>query len=515
MHNVQRLLFSRFVNHFRCTFFRQMISDVLQQNPALLFAIFFALGILYAFIPYSKTIICCLIVFGVCLKNTKQLLIISLSIFTIAMLYANQQYKFPDNHQKLRGKGYFRIQTLRYQSSFFFSSYVYEGVLSSFYAEDVDEFYHNIPCKIFLKTNRRFMANRDYLISGELTAKRERNFIFKIDRSILPQANENSFSTAEMRFVMKKAIKNAITRKVNDRELSSLFSTLITGETADLLLSYHFRKLGLSHLLVISGFHFALLAMCIGAILYYFLSEKIASISLLFLLIIYESFLGPSPSSERASLVIYFYLIGRMFSRKASPINLLGLAMLIQLIKQPIAIFHIGFQLSYAATFAIFSLTPFFENLLAKICPQKNYRLIKQAPKRSQYIYLLCMWWQKQAALMLAVNSLTTPLILYYFYDIPLLSFVYNLLVTPLISLCFILTMFAFVPGLSIVLLPILTAFARFALDIIIYAPKSLDLHFRSQAMTTPPSTMVIAALFMLGLIAYGKTLNKMSLSAG
>ncbi|GAB4184324.1 MAG: hypothetical protein Tsb0015_00080 [Simkaniaceae bacterium] len=439
----------------------------------------------------------------------KQQLGIAFCIVLGAFWTTKERCVLPPPHTAMEGIGYFHIHAVKQQSSFFSKSLVYEGELKSFFSKEKGQYYYKIPCRVFVAGKKRPKADCDYLIKGRLSSKNFSCYSLKPCKKTPWQRIPNSISFAEMRWQIKTNVKKVLRSKISDPEIFSFFSLLATGESPNLLLPHYFRQVGLSHLLVISGFHFALLSLCWGFALRLFLPKQIAYFLLLLLLVLYELYLGPSPSSERASLAIYIFLFGILIGRKASPLNTLGMALLVQLAYRPLLLFHIGFQLSYAATFAIFLFYPYVEKKLFFLLPKREFQVLKKGSILDRHLFLACSWIRKQIALLIAVHLFTLPLILYYFFDFPLLSFVYNLYAAPLVSLCFIFLLFAFFPLLSFFILPMLLPLARFTLNIIIYAPKALDFHFRTQKISSCFLTALMTALLLFGLMVYEKNEEK------
>jgi competence protein ComEC len=176
----------------------------------------------------------------------------------------------------------------------------------------------------------------------------------------------------------------------------------------------NFRKLGLSHLLVISGFHIGLISY-----LLYLIGNRLKfskRLNLIFILIFLTSYLiitGCQLPSLRAVLLIFLVLLGNYLERRVDIYNLLaGVGIVIVLIN-PFSLFTVSFQLSFGAVVAISYLTPIISNYL----PIKNDKL------------------NNLISGSLAAQLGLLPILIYYFYEISLLSVLSNLLIMPLISL--------------------------------------------------------------------------------
>jgi competence protein ComEC len=184
-----------------------------------------------------------------------------------------------------------------------------------------------------------------------------------------------------------------------------------------------YQKLGVIHLISISGLHVALL---VGMMFYLgirigLVREKLTW-GLVFILPLYAIISGASPPVNRAVLMAVFILVASLFR---FPIRLrttdgLCLSFLLITIINPLIIYNIGFQLSYIVTFAL---------LLSK-------DIIARYPS-----YL----WQMVIISLISQTS-ALPFLLYHFFEIPLISMVANTLYIPLYS-------FIFMPGLILLYL--------------------------------------------------------------
>ncbi|MCK8815904.1 DNA internalization-related competence protein ComEC/Rec2 [Natroniella sulfidigena] len=173
-----------------------------------------------------------------------------------------------------------------------------------------------------------------------------------------------------------------------------------------------FREVGLSHLLVISGFHIGLLSYII-----YFICQKLKlseKVTLILNFIILSSYLlltGWQLPALRAVILISLVLWGRYQNRKVDIYNLLAGVALVILAINPWSIFTVSFQLSFGAVIAISSLTPLI-SVKFPFIPQVNNLL----------------------AASIAAQVGLLPVLAYYFNQVSVISILANLLLTPLIT---------------------------------------------------------------------------------
>jgi competence protein ComEC len=170
-----------------------------------------------------------------------------------------------------------------------------------------------------------------------------------------------------------------------------------------------YQKLGLIHLLAISGLH---VTMLIG--MSFFLAIRIgmtretAALLLIFLLPLYTVLTGASPSVVRASLMAGIVLISLKWPTKLLPIDSLSTTCIIMLLLNPYALFQAGFQLSFIATLGLIL---------------SSHMILQQSSPLLQLV---------STTVIAQLSSL--PLLLYHFFEISLLSFPLNLVFVPLYS---------------------------------------------------------------------------------
>lgn len=413
------------------------------------------------------------------------------------VVFTHCQINLPKKSElPLYGKALTHITNVEKQTFFFGSAHVYNGIIKAFSSSN-DLLYSSLPCKIYTK-NKAYLVNCDYIITGELKESTPFQYCLKPQKATVWKPCLGTFSIAELRFRCKNFVQKFLQNQFRDKHIYSLISTLATGNTPNLIISHHFRRLGLSHLLVISGFHFSILILFAKKILDLFFSELLTTIFLLLLVTGYSVYIGPAGSSMRAGLVIHIYLLGRLFGRKNSPLNALGCALLIQLLMNPLLLFNIGFQFSYAATFGILLFFSSYSEKLNQLLPKRNHSIMNIFPKLYQ---IAIDTIRNQLALLLSSHTLLLPILLYHFSGFTILSFFYNLVVPILVSLCLLTVPFLWIPGIKF----ITEAIASFLLTIVMYAPESLNIELYFPFIPSILLLIFLTLLFIYKLFLYSK----------
>lgn len=215
---------------------------------------------------------------------------------------------------------------------------------------------------------------------------------------------------------------------------ASLLKTLLLGERSDLdedVYQYYIDA-GAVHILAISGLHVGI----ITAILLFFL-RKIPNVGiwkklrLLLLLLFLWSFAflaGLSPSVVRAVTMFSFVGIALTLNKQQGRFDALILSMLLLLLIHPNYLYEVGFQLSYAA---VFSILIFYQRMERWWLPKNKFL---------KYVWsLLVIGFSAQVVVL--------PISLYYFHQFPILFFISNLLIVPLLSPLLVLGFLAIIFG--------------------------------------------------------------------
>ena len=292
--------------------------------------------------------------------------------------------------------------------------------------------------------------------------KKKIHWIYRPDSIPLDKCYQRSLTIYERLLLIRQAGINYIDTHFPEGT-KGIVQALVYGERkqidVDILASY--QTLGLVHLLAISGLHVGLLT---GAI-YYFgirmgLTREATTNILLLMLPFYVVLAGGAPSVIRASLMLMI-LLGCIRWQKILPIDAISITFLVMLLANPYNIFEVDFQLSFVVSLSLI--------LSSTIIKRITNRLFQLATVST--IAQLC----------------SLPILIYYFYEISLLSIPLNVL---------------FVPVYSIIVLPL--------------AILTLGLHFFIEPIGNILLTILDFALQLLNEITiFGSSLSTFTLTLG
>ena len=182
-----------------------------------------------------------------------------------------------------------------------------------------------------------------------------------------------------------------------------------------------YKNAGAVHILAVSGLHIGILLLFLEFMLrpMEFLpkGKTFKLVAIVLLLWGFAFLAGLSASVVRAVTMFSFVAYALYLNRPSNTFNILALSMFfILLVFDPMLLFNVGFQMSYAAVFAIVWVYP----ILQKFWYPKNW-LVRQA-------------WQL-LSVSIAAQVGVLPISLYYFHQFPGLFFISNLLIVPFLGL--------------------------------------------------------------------------------
>jgi competence protein ComEC len=230
-------------------------------------------------------------------------------------------------------------------------------------------------------------------------------------------------------FKFKNKVKNLIEYGLSDPE-SGLVKAIILGDKQgiDDGLRDKFSKVGLSHIVAISGMHISILsALVMGGLLLVGMARRKAFYAGVCFLILYITLIGMPASAMRAGFMSFLVLFAMHIGRLNKLVNSLILAGAILLFINPRLLRDdIGFQLSFCAVFGIAYVYPLFDGLFKKF--------------ENRFKYKINLFWQdflfkflkvifEIFGITMAAQVFTLPIIAINFSVVSLIAPISNLLV--------------------------------------------------------------------------------------
>ncbi len=236
---------------------------------------------------------------------------------------------------------------------------------------------------------------------------------------------------------VRASLSNWITATVGNRQ-GRILDALVTGNRSGISpeLRRQFNRLGIGHLLAISGLHVGIIATVsfwvfhlLGRWLSWGLEDgrvrPAAALATLLPVTAYGLIAGMSPSTQRAVIMVAVYLFTILLDREQDPLNTLAAAALIIIVIHPPALFSISFQLSFGAVFSI---------LYGMRCLPARWRQPLGPPVRP--------WGLKRVAANLAAFfwasffaiAGTLPLSMHYFNQVSYVGILTNFIYIPVVG---------------------------------------------------------------------------------
>ena len=252
------------------------------------------------------------------------------------------------------------------------------------------------------------------------------------DVSLVGISKDLSSHQRTIRYLYK--VKDSLVSNINQRFAqpeSGLLAGILLGKKDALSeeVTEQFRRVGLMHIVVLSGYNVSLVIQLMMDVLY-FLPLRFRSLLAVLGIISFALLVGAGPTVVRASIMALFIVLAKIVGRKYHVERGLIIAGIIMILINPwVLIFDISFQLSFIATYGLITISPLFEYWLRWIPEFLEFR--------------------KSAVATLSAQIAVTPLLLYAIGDLSIISPLVNIIVlfaVPWAMLFGFITSLSFVP---------------------------------------------------------------------
>lgn len=248
-------------------------------------------------------------------------------------------------------------------------------------------------------------------------------------------------------YSFKARAENTINQMIPDPE-ASLLRAFILGNDAGMPASLleDFRLVGLSHIITISGFHVAIIMAVLVPVMDPLFGKRNAVWVVSAILIVYTILVGAPVAMIRSVIMGIAYLIGsRILGRSGFTLAILVGAAIILSAVNPLVLWDISFQLTFAATLGLILFSQRFDRW--------GVRQLRRIMTPSGLVYAIIEIFVRVEMVSFSAQLLAVPIILYHFERFSTLSLLANPLVVPVSSITIILGALATLLGL--ILLPL------------------------------------------------------------
>lgn len=216
-------------------------------------------------------------------------------------------------------------------------------------------------------------------------------------------------------------------------EHRGVLAALILGDRSRLSpeTTVFFQRVGIGHLLAISGLHIGIVASTVFFLLSRILSRipwflwnagtrKWAALGTFFPVLAYALLAGMSPSTQRALAMVGFFLLTFLYGRDQDLLNTLAVAAMSILVVYPPVFISASFQLSFTAVFAII-----YGMARVPLTPLPLSVPVTSRVLRRFTLFVLVSVWATLG---------TLPLTMFYFNQVSLIGILSNCLFVPIIG---------------------------------------------------------------------------------
>lgn len=219
-----------------------------------------------------------------------------------------------------------------------------------------------------------------------------------------------------------------------------------------------FKISGIAHALVISGLHIGIISRAMGLLMSFLpVSKKIKNVILCLLIFIFMGIIGFTPSVIRAGVLTISYLLGRNLLLETDNYTVLAVVIAVTLLFNPYSAVNASLLLSYSAYFGVVT--------AADIADQKGFGKILTALMISAFAALF-----------------TSPFMAVLGMETTLLAPIFNLLLSPIITVVCVLSFFTVIAGK----IPVICVISKFTavkinklfIDLLLIATNFIEKHF-------------------------------------
>ena len=218
---------------------------------------------------------------------------------------------------------------------------------------------------------------------------------------------------------------------------------------------------GASHILALSGLHLGIIYTLLSLLLSRRRWQMVSQILIIVSIWLFVFLVGLSASVVRSAVMVSIYALLSLGHRDKLSVNTLAFAAIVMLLFNPMALFDVGFQLSFMAVLTILLFYPLLESLWSQPF-LLDYRLFR--------------WLWTMLSVSCAAQIGVAPLIAYYFGRISCYFLLANLVVVPAAALILYLSLAVLlIPSLAYLLIYIVDTLNQLLVSIAALPGASIE----------------------------------------
>lgn len=249
-------------------------------------------------------------------------------------------------------------------------------------------------------------------------------------------------------YKLKLQLSTSIENGLPDKQ-AGIMKAILLGQKTELPtdIKQLYQQNGIGHLLAISGLHVTIF--CFGIfrlLLICRFPRRISILTTISFLISYGQMTGFSISTSRAVIMMFLLFAADLLHRSYDLLSALAISACIITLQNPYAIYSCSFLLSYFAVLGIAVILPVLQTILTGDAKTRRSKLrqkrrwIRQKQQGTRFdkcqckLYLFLEKITNSLLASAAIQLATLPVVLFFFYEIPVYGIFLNLLVLPLVS---------------------------------------------------------------------------------
>jgi ComEC/Rec2-related protein len=253
-----------------------------------------------------------------------------------------------------------------------------------------------------------------------------------------------------------------------------------------------FSRAGILHILAVSGLHVGFVGAFFGIILLFIpMGQRAKYLIMMCGLLMYAGVTGFRPSVCRATLMASLFGLAMISQRNVDGVHIVNISAISFLLVNPMLLFDVGAQLSFAAVYGILYLFPKIEN---------GY--IKTVHRRPLKVMLRMM------AVSFSAQVFVAPLLICYFNRLSIYAVIANLVIIPVASATIFMLFLCFSTGWLWFDLARMIAYPAGVLINVLIALSNFFARMPFSALNLSISPLILFPLYLL----LGKSIRKYAL---
>ncbi|MBQ7942747.1 MAG: DNA internalization-related competence protein ComEC/Rec2 [Lachnospiraceae bacterium] len=249
-----------------------------------------------------------------------------------------------------------------------------------------------------------------------------------VNASVLKESEDYSFYH-EFLYQLRRRLE-AVYDRLMPEKYASIMKAIVLGNKTQLDAESKqlYQRSGISHILAISGLHISLIGMGLYKLLRRLNVPLVLRVlAAIGLMLAYGDMVGMSSSAYRAIFMFAMRLIAEVLRRTYDMLTALAVAAVTLVVEQPLYLENAGFLLSFGA-------------ILGLGCVLEAIKIttnVKRDKTKSKYVYYMQRVWCGICNSMfgsISIFLIQFPMMLCFFYEFPIYSFLLNLIIIPLMG---------------------------------------------------------------------------------